>query len=188
MKAGKITTLGHALLGLIHNEPRTGYALRKVFQTTPMGHYSSSPGAIYPALRRLEEQGLIVGRVHDGRTLRPKRVYEISASGVEALRAWVSEPVTRDEVVWRADELMLRFGFMGGLAPAPLTQRFLEDLVAALDSRIDELRTYRASMPETWAPHGRLAVEAGIEHLQGWARWATRAATHFVSRPSGKSS
>jgi DNA-binding PadR family transcriptional regulator len=49
-----ITTLGYALLGLIRAEPRTGYALRMVFETTPMGSYSSSPGSIYPALKSLE--------------------------------------------------------------------------------------------------------------------------------------
>ena len=53
------TTLGYALLGLVAGEPQTGYALMKTFTTTPMGHYSGSPGAIYPALRRLEGAGQV---------------------------------------------------------------------------------------------------------------------------------
>ena len=51
MMTSKLSTLGYALLGLVHGEPRTGYAIMKIFRTTPMGHYSGSPGAIYPALR-----------------------------------------------------------------------------------------------------------------------------------------
>ena len=42
------TSLEYALLGLIHMQPQSGYDLRKIFETTPMGHYSSSPGAMAP--------------------------------------------------------------------------------------------------------------------------------------------
>ena len=54
-----MTPLSFALLGLIGMEPRSGYKLRKVFETTPLGNYSSSPGSIYPALRALEKAGLV---------------------------------------------------------------------------------------------------------------------------------
>ena len=67
------STLGFALLGLLQQQPRSGYALRRVFATTPMGHYSSSPGAIYPALRRLEQQGLVRGALDRGPSQRPKK-------------------------------------------------------------------------------------------------------------------
>jgi hypothetical protein len=40
--------LGHALL---HQQPRSGYDLRKIFESSPIAYYSDSPGAIYPALR-----------------------------------------------------------------------------------------------------------------------------------------
>lgn len=39
----------------------SGYDLRKVFAETALGSYSSSPGAICPALARLEKQGLVIG-------------------------------------------------------------------------------------------------------------------------------
>src|SRR5690606_8869973 len=55
------TTLEYALIGLIRECPRSGYELRKVFVETAMAGYSGSPGAIYPALRRLEADGLIEG-------------------------------------------------------------------------------------------------------------------------------
>ena len=50
------TALEYALLGLLHQQPQSGYDLRKVFETTALGNYSGSPGAIYPALRRLESR------------------------------------------------------------------------------------------------------------------------------------
>jgi DNA-binding PadR family transcriptional regulator len=55
----EISQLGFALLGLIHQQPMSGYDLRKVFTASALGSYSDSPGAIYPALNRLEAGGLV---------------------------------------------------------------------------------------------------------------------------------
>lgn len=43
-----------ALLGLLHQMPRSGYNLRKTFSSSPLAAFSDSPGAVYPALRQLE--------------------------------------------------------------------------------------------------------------------------------------
>ena len=45
-----------AILGLARQKARSGYELRRVFATTPMGHFSDSPGAIYAAVRRLVDR------------------------------------------------------------------------------------------------------------------------------------
>ena len=103
---------------------------------------------------------MIEAQVDEETKLRPKRVYRVTPSGTEALRAWASQPVTRDQIVWREGELMLRFGFMGRLVPDDVTLRFLEELARGLDDRVVELRAYHESMPSDWPPHGRLAVEA----------------------------
>ncbi len=89
----KLSTLGYALLGLVHGEPRTGYAIMKIFRTTPMGHYSGSPGAIYPALRGLQRDGLIHGRPR--RTGRPGTVLEITPKAGEACLGVPRTPVVK---------------------------------------------------------------------------------------------
>ena len=58
MQSCDIPLLGHALLGLLHGSSLSGYDVRKIFTETPMGSFSNSPGAIYPALERLEKAGL----------------------------------------------------------------------------------------------------------------------------------
>lgn len=67
--AAPVTPLGYVLLCEIRVQPRGGYALRRLFETTPLGIFSSSPGSIYPALRGLETRGLIraVGSGRGGR-------------------------------------------------------------------------------------------------------------------------
>src|SRR5262245_46427278 len=52
-----LSDLELALLGFIREEPRSGYVLRKAIADFPQ--ISDSPGAIYPALRRLKTAGLI---------------------------------------------------------------------------------------------------------------------------------
>lgn len=169
------SSLGYALLGLIHQQPRAGYALAKVFTTTPMGHYSGSPGAIYPALRALERAGLIRGRVERGGTLRPKRVFSPTRKGLAELRRWLGPPVSGDDVIWRLDELMLRFAFMDRLLSRAQTLRFLESFRDAVDVYVAILETHRAETASTMSLHGRLALESGIAGYQTQARWARHA-------------
>ena len=64
-----------AILGLLWQQPRSGYDLLKLFTETAMGGYSSSPGAIYPALKRLARHGSITGEVQNRDSLRPRQVY-----------------------------------------------------------------------------------------------------------------
>ncbi len=59
MKNIKPTLLDYAILGLIQNQPLSGYAIRKLFEETALGNYSSSPGTIYPALSRLQKFDLV---------------------------------------------------------------------------------------------------------------------------------
>ena len=45
--------LDYLLVGLLSGGPRSGYDLRRQIGDSPLRVYSDSPGAIYPALRRL---------------------------------------------------------------------------------------------------------------------------------------
>lgn len=173
------TTLGFALLGLLHKEPLSGYDLRKIFQATPMGHYSSSPGAIYPALRRLEQQGLIKGSVERETSLRPRKTFRPTRRGRGALERWLSQPVSRDDVVFRLDELLLRFAFMEYLPDPERTCQFLEGLARELDGYIEDLERQLKALPPGPTPHGRLALECGIESQRAHSRWARRALKAF---------
>ena len=170
-----ISTLGYALLGLVHHQPRAGYALHKVFTTTPMGHYSGSPGAIYPALRALERAGMVRGKVQRGGTLRPKRVFSATRKGLAALKRWLLHPVSRADVIWRLDELMLRFAFMDQIVSRPETLRFLESFRNEIESYIASLKAHRTATASTMSLHGRLAFKNGIDGYRAQARWARHA-------------
>jgi DNA-binding PadR family transcriptional regulator len=170
-----ISTLSLAVLGLIAQRPHSGYDLRKIFSTTPMGHFSSSPGAIYPALKRIEKSGWIRGSIDGKKELRPRMIYRITAKGLKMLKQHLRQTVTKDDVIWRMDDLMLRFAFMDGVAGREYTLKFLQEFLAETKSYLCSLRQYQAQIKGTIPVCGRLAMEKGIDDYQMNARWAERA-------------
>jgi len=171
----ELSTLSLAILGLVSQKPLTGYDLRKVFATTPMGHFSSSPGAIYPALSRLEKAGWVRSAADEGRTGRQRMTYEITARGRKVLRQRLAQPVTSDDVTWHMDDLMLRFAFMDPIVGREAIVRFLHALASRIDEHVTNLRRYFDDVRDILPPCGRLAMENGIQGYEMNAQWARRA-------------
>ena len=174
-KKTDISTLSLAIMGLIAQQGQTGYDIRKTFATTPLGHFSSSPGAIYPALKRLEKNGWICGNVDDAKALRPRKIYEMTELGRDVLKRHLLQPVTRDDVMRRMDDLMLRFGVMDEIVGRAATLRFLHSFATELEAYVAHLHSFLAGAREFMPPCGRLAMESGIEGYQVNATWARRA-------------
>ncbi len=170
-----ITNLGFALLGSLHQAPASGYDLRKFFLSTPMKSFSDSPGAIYPALTRLEKQGLIRSQVQARAGLRQRRLYRLTATGHAELKRWASQSITRAEIASDMKQLLLRFGFMDGVLGRDASTRFLKELVAELSVYLPGLRGYFEAMGPDVPLSGRLALESGILHYEATLQWARKA-------------
>ncbi|HET9315131.1 MAG TPA: PadR family transcriptional regulator [Vicinamibacteria bacterium] len=165
--------LGFALLGLLDQEPRSGYDLRKVFTLTPFNHFSDSPGAIYPALRRLGARGWVAAEDPAGG--RRRQVFRLTPKGRQAWTAWLRELPEAADVVTRLDRLLLRFAFMGGVLEPAAAERYLEALQRSLEAHVAELRRYRAESMQDVTVTGRLAFESGLESYEARLEWARRA-------------
>jgi DNA-binding PadR family transcriptional regulator len=178
-----LSRLSLALLGLIFQQPQTGYDIRRLFATTPVGHISNSPGAIYPALKRIERAGWIRGRTGQGKTQRQRVVYEITARGRTVLKHHLARPITKDDIVWHMDDLILRFAFMDQvLGPEP-TARFLRDYAREIDAHVADLRRYLDGVRDLMPTCGRLALENGIQGYEMNAQWARRAMKELQGSP-----
>jgi DNA-binding PadR family transcriptional regulator len=151
------STLAFALLGLLWQQPRSGYDLRKFFSSTPMISFSDSPGAIYPALRRLELHGLVRGHVEERPSLRRRKVFQITARGRAEFRRWQTQPITRNDVIRNLDTLLLRFAFMDPFAREGTAVRFLKNLHNELAAYLPILRKYFRSNREHMPQSGRQA-------------------------------
>ena len=109
-----MTTLGYAILGLLSREDLSGYDLKQRMAGRVGYFWSARHSQIYPELARLEGGGYVTHSVVEQRERPDKKVYEITARGLEDLKEWVTRPPvprpTRDELtlktysVWLADK------------------------------------------------------------------------------------
>lgn len=84
------------LLALIEQQPRHGYELIRIIEDMFHGHYSPSPGAIYPTLTMLEELGY--AQIED--TTGNRKLYAITDEGrafLDKNRAEVEAVTSRTE-------------------------------------------------------------------------------------------
>ena len=91
-----------ALLGLLAEEPRHGYDLRREFEARTGGVWPLNVGQVYTTLDRLERDGLAapVGGANGSRN---QRAFAITDAGRSTLAAWLATTspgeVPRDELL-----------------------------------------------------------------------------------------
>jgi DNA-binding PadR family transcriptional regulator len=167
--------LGFALLGMLQENPASGYDVRKIFSSSSMKTYSDSPGAIYPALARLEKQGMIQGRIEQGSGMRRRQVFRVTPRGLAELRKWIRRPITRDDLVSRQPEIVLRFAFCDNAVGPAASVEFLHSLQAELKIYIASLHQEFNTLGKLMPTSARLAFEAGIRGTEGFLAWAHHA-------------
>jgi DNA-binding PadR family transcriptional regulator len=182
-----VSILGFALLGLIHQKPSSGYDLRKTFTETAIGSFSNSPGAIYPALERLEKLRLIESEVEQRAGLRRRRVYRLTTPGRRELKQWLSQPITRDEVIRGMGELMLRFAFMEPTLGADAAITFLRNLRVELNNYVPGLKHYLKENTPQMPLSGMLALDSGIRNYVTLQRWVDYAIQTYGAAATDKS-
>ncbi len=175
MTEKKLTTLEYALLGLVGMSPMTGYDVHKVFASTPLAHFSSSPGAIYPALRRLARGGLLQARLDSTKEARPRRVFSLTAAGERAIEQWLRRPVTREELIRSDGAPVLRFSLAAGRLRREEILDYLESYQKAVAAYLKELYGHAELTTAPESLHGRLALFLGIRGSEcelEWTKWA----------------
>ena len=105
---------GGAVLGMIALGARSGYEIKRAGERSLRFFWALGPPQIYAELKRLEAAGLIAG-AEDARGQRPRRTFELTAAGRQALRAWLTR-ADPEPLVLRDPEL-LRLFFADALTP-----------------------------------------------------------------------
>jgi len=179
MSTSSSSPLEYALLGLLRQHAQSGYDLRKTFATTPMRHFSDSPGSIYPALRRMKARRWVTASAENG-SARKRREFAVTDTGKRALVHWLRQPVSREDIIWRLEQLMLRFAFLDGNVERPVSLRFLDELERELAAYVRELREHdRMFSPEIRSSTGYLAFKGGIESYHTRLLWARQVRKQF---------
>ncbi len=129
----------HAILGLLSIQPMSGYEIRQSVEQHGMRFlWGLNYGSIYPALRQLQDHGLVtVSTQYEGRTTLRKE-YHITDAGRVELENWLVSALPTPA---QTDELFLRILFAPFGHAAELADR-LEERAKWLDDAITEIQTY----------------------------------------------
>src|SRR5437763_3617280 len=104
----ELTPTARVILGMITLGKRTGYDIKQFVDKTTRHFWAARSGQIYPALKRLEDQGLITGSP-DPSGGRARTVFELTAAGRDVLHGWLAtEDLLASEL---RDEGMLKLFF-----------------------------------------------------------------------------
>lgn len=81
-----------AILLLLDEEPRNGYALMQEIEERSEGVWRPSPGSVYPALAQLEDEGLVRAQAEGSGSGRTFELTDTGRSYVEERREELGEP------------------------------------------------------------------------------------------------
>ncbi len=169
--SGPVTELEGVILGIVWSrQPCSPYVVLSRFRASPTWGWSSSTGAIYPAIRRLKARGLLDHRP-DLASNRKAELLSLSEKGLSALRTWIAS-VTEEMGSPGIDPIRTKINYLAALAP---TERdtFLDRAEQVTRLRLDLVRKAPIDLAavDNWtlkATH--LGVESQLEARLNWLR------------------
>jgi DNA-binding PadR family transcriptional regulator len=150
------------ILGFLSYGEMSGYDIKQAFSNSIGFFYDASFGAIYPALRKLEEEGYVTKQevIQSGKP--NKILYSITEAGREAFRKEIQTPILPP--VLRSDMLVKIFF---GKSRTPEEQREL--LQSCLEMQRHMLQQSRRSyqkLQQQFDEYQRFCWEYTIHHLE----------------------
>ncbi len=163
---------GFLILGLLAEEPHTGYEIRKITEIRFRFFWSESFGQIYPALKKLEAERLVTSTLSGGRR---KRMYAITATGRQELSRWLDKPAAAETARFEA---ILKFSFAWAMSPEK-TREHIEDFRARQTENLGELEAFRQELESIPDPYGNhdialMTIELGLATYKAWRDWSDR--------------
>jgi PadR family transcriptional regulator, regulatory protein AphA len=98
----------YALLGALSLGPMSGYDIKKFCDISIAHFWHENFAHIYPVLKDMEKEGLVVKKTEQNEGRPPKNIYSINEEGRKELDRWLLEPV---EDRRPREELLLKIFF-----------------------------------------------------------------------------
>jgi DNA-binding PadR family transcriptional regulator len=172
-----LSPTAYVILGMLRNEPRSGYEIKGIVDRSTRFFWAASYGQIYPELRELAKAGLVEGESQPTGG-RKRTVYRLTEAGREELRRWLDRAPERLEL---RDEGLLKLFFAGAAEPGRAVemidakQRLIEQKLAALR----EIEPYAAAAASS-DPFPYLVLRFGIESSEWVVAWCERARSELL--------
>ena len=153
-------------LSILYEGESTGYEIRKLSVEGEYAYFvDASYGAIYPALQKLEADGLVTSRIahQDGKPA--KKIYAITAAGRRSFLDSLFDDLGKDD--FRSPFLL--FARFAPELPRSLVQQRLNERMQQFDQAIEELDRLaekHTSRADRWIiDYGRTCMAAARNHI-----------------------
>lgn len=159
---GGLTELEGAILSEIHHRgASTAFKVRKAFQDSMSLEWRGSAGAVYPAIRRLTDRG-VIDAVETSSGRRTSHL-SLTLRGVKALEDWICDSHRAASV--GLDPFRLRAGMWAQLSPARKDEAILA-LRRALEAEVVTMMDYMQTLDAVERPRIELAVSLQLSRLE----------------------
>lgn len=155
-------------LSILYENEATGYEIRRASTEGECSYFiEASFGSIYPALAKLQAEGLVTSRVEQQNGKPAKKIYAITESGRDAFCQELCEPLG-DEVFRSPFLLFARFAH---LLPADLVESRLHEQLNRLTAKRRLLQEAAAdpgvSAADMWTINfGLSCIGVGEQHMR----------------------
>ncbi len=154
-------------LAILYDGESTGYEIRKLSVEGEYAYFiDASYGSIYPALAKLEAEGLVTSRVEQQDGKPAKKIYVITQSGRREFINSLFDKLGDDE--FRSEFLL--FARFASELPQSLVQVRLRERIASLDNTIAELDKLSDTHPhpgDAWViSYGRSCMAVARDYIQ----------------------
>jgi DNA-binding PadR family transcriptional regulator len=166
----ELTTLEHIVLGLIGEEPQSGYSIISALESGTH-RWSASPGSIYPILKRLEKLGCIAGELEMVYETRPRKMYRLMPLGEQLLDAWLRGPLSWSEVLDERDIALTKFLFMENRLSREEVLAWLDNYEKLTESYDAPRRVFHEALMKGSSLHKQLIHEVTLMELNMQRTW-----------------
>lgn len=155
-------------LSILYEGEATGYEIRRLCVEGECSYFvEASFGSIYPALAKLEDDGLVVSRTEQQDGKPAKKVYSITDAGRAAFAQQLSEPLGED--VFRSPFLL--FARFAHILPRDLVElranEFLQTTIDGHRKLEEAISQHDCNPSDTWViNYGRAIMEVAERHLR----------------------
>lgn len=184
-------SLPHILLGILA-EPKSGYEIRQMFDSSLRHFWFAELSQIYPALKKLEAEGMLTSTTQPSEKGPDKRTYSRTIAGRDTLMDWLSDGPVEAPV---RQGILAQIFFMSEQADPEAACRFFQTLKTrftarrkALEAIEHEWRQECPSYPDDLSDdefYPQLTLDIGLELQKTYENWCDRAVRRIRARIKG---
>ncbi|PWW42211.1 MULTISPECIES: PadR family transcriptional regulator [Paenibacillus] len=156
----------HVILGILHNQPCSGYEIKQYFEQYFSFFFDASFGTIYPTLAKMEKSGLLTKESVRQEGKPDKNVYTLTPEGAAEFNTYLMSPLEAE--VFRSDFLMRLY--FGELADEETVEGWVRSELNRKEGLYAELQRQMKQFGEHISPAQRLCMQVGLVQYEATIR------------------